>query len=162
MTDERSVQLNVEQEIYVIEQDEGDFRVLRFDECLSLIERYSIELAGRGALPERFIDAPMRAERGTLAAYDTMRILEETLIAALGEGETAVAGLTPDLHGLEGHRVEVTTTSGDTRRFIVGLSSDPIPCHLEITDWTDTGKKPAEREYESVRDLGHTNPPPGG
>jgi hypothetical protein len=159
MADERSVQFNTEQELYVIEQDEGDFRVLRFDECLSLIERYSIELAGRGRLPEQYIDAPMRAERGTLAAYDTMRILEEALIAALGEGETAVAGLTPDLHGLEGHRVEVTTLDGETRRFVVGLSSDPIPCHLEITDWTDLGKRPAEAAYEAVRDLGHTNDP---
>ena len=40
------------------------------------------------------------------------------------------AGLTQQLIGLEGWRVEVETTYGETRRFIVGRSSGWIPCHI--------------------------------
>lgn len=154
---ERSVQINHDSELYVIERGENDFRVLFFDQCIELIELYSMELAGRGVIDEHYGEQPTRTMRGSMGAYDTMRILEERLIAALPEGETAVAALSPDLFGLEGHRVEVTTVDGETRRFRVGLSEGPIPVHLEITDWTDKGRKPAAREYESVRDLGHYN-----
>jgi hypothetical protein len=49
--------------------------------------------------------------RGSIRAYDTMRTLEEQLIAALPEGERAVAALSPDLVGLEGHHVEATTSA---------------------------------------------------
>jgi hypothetical protein len=154
---ERNVQINTDQELYVIEQGENDFRLLFFDECMERIELYGIELAGRGVIDAQYIDTPARAMRGSIGAYDTMRVLEEQLIAALDEGETAVAALSPDLYGLEGHLVEATTNDGETRRFRVGLSEGPIPVHLEITNWTDKGRRPAAREYASVRDLGHYN-----
>lgn len=61
------------------------------------------------------------------------------------------AGLTPQLKGLEGDRVEVVTTYGETRRFIVGRSSGWVPCHIEIHNTRSTGGCAAHREYKSVR-----------
>lgn len=59
--------------------------------------------------------------------------------------------LSPQLTGLEGRRVEVVTTYGETRRFWVGKSTGFIPCHLEILRANSTGGGPAEALYKSVR-----------
>lgn len=76
---------------------------------------------------------------------------------ALTAGERAAmrsdAGLSPQLVGWEGWRVEVVTTYGETRRFIVGRSTGWIPCHLEIARRDSSGGGGAEREYASVRPL---------
>ena len=63
------------------------------------------------------------------------------------------AGLTPQLIGLEGWRVEAVTTYGETRRFIVGRSSGWIPCHIEMRRRDSTGGIGADREYRSVKTL---------
>jgi hypothetical protein len=63
------------------------------------------------------------------------------------------AGLSPQLKGLEGHRVEVVTTYGETRRFIVGRSSGWIPCHTELLRRDSRSGIGAEHEYASVRVL---------
>lgn len=63
------------------------------------------------------------------------------------------AGLSPQLIGLEGWRVEVETTYGETRRFIVGRSTGWRPCHIEIANRASSGGIGAEREYKSVRKL---------
>ena len=63
------------------------------------------------------------------------------------------AGLSPQLIGLEGYRVEVVTTYGETRRFIVGRSTGWIPCHLEIARRSSYGGVSAEKMYKSVRVL---------
>jgi len=62
-------------------------------------------------------------------------------------------GLTPQLVGLEGYRVEVVTTYGETRRFIVGKSTGWVPRHLEVARRDSMGGTGAEREYASVRKL---------
>ncbi len=62
-------------------------------------------------------------------------------------------GLTPQLVNLEGWRVEVVTTYGETRRFYVGKSTGWKPCHLEISRRNVYGGPSAEREYRSVRKL---------
>ena len=63
------------------------------------------------------------------------------------------AGLTKQLIGLEGWRVEVVTTYDEKRRFIVGRSTGWIPCHIELKLCTSHGGAGAEREYKSVRKL---------
>jgi hypothetical protein len=40
------------------------------------------------------------------------------------------SGLSAQLKGMEGYRVEVTTDYDETRRFIVGRSTGWRPCHL--------------------------------
>lgn len=61
--------------------------------------------------------------------------------------------LTEQLKGLEGWRVEVITTYGEKRRFIVGRSTGWRPCHIEISRRSAFGGPSAEREYTSVRKL---------
>ena len=64
------------------------------------------------------------------------------------------SALTPQLKGLEGHRVEATTGSGETRRFIVGKSTGWAPIHLEIKKSNSFGGGTASKSYASVRSLG--------
>jgi len=62
-------------------------------------------------------------------------------------------GLSPQLKGLEGMRVEVVTDYDETRRFIVGRSTGWIPCHIEISRRNAFGGGAADRHYKSVRPL---------
>lgn len=154
---EQNVSINTEQELYVIEHDHGSSSY-GFDNALGEIERIVIELVGRGALPGSYIDnelVKVKAERGTMQAWDTLQNLRDQLKRVCDEqGERAVAGLSPQLVGLEGHRVEVTTTYGEKRRFIVGKSTGWMPCHLEIARRDSSGGGAADRDYFNVVDLG--------
>ncbi len=62
--------------------------------------------------------------------------------------------LTPQLVGLEGHRVEVIDAYGERRRFIVGKSTGWRPIHLEIKTRRSLGGEAASKQYKNVRDLG--------
>jgi hypothetical protein len=63
--------------------------------------------------------------------------------------------LTPQLTGLEGHRVEVMDIpNARPRRFIVGKSTGWRPCHLELARVSARGGEPAAKAYESVRSIG--------
>lgn len=63
------------------------------------------------------------------------------------------SNLSPQLVGLEGWRVEVETTYGEVRRFIVGRSTGWRPIHLEVKLRNSRGGFAAEREYCSVKRL---------
>lgn len=63
------------------------------------------------------------------------------------------SGLSPQLKGLEGYRVEVVTSYDEKRRFIVGRSTGWRPCSLEIHNRRCMGGQPAEQHYKSVRVL---------
>lgn len=155
MTDtiERNVTLNHDQELYVIDNGSG-VSCLGFDVCLDRIQRISLELQVRGLKMPELVMA-----RGDLRTYDTYRNLLSMLERDVQTtGERAVYDLSPQLVGLEGHRVEVVTHNGDTRRFIVGKSTGWAPCHLEIKRRDSLGGEPALKEYESVRDLGSVGP----
>jgi hypothetical protein len=82
----------------------------------------------------------------TQAKWNTLTDSEKDKIRGLG-------GLTQQLIGLEGWRVEVVTTYGETRRFIVGRSTGWIPCHIEIKRRGARGGMGAEPTYASVRKL---------
>lgn len=64
-----------------------------------------------------------------------------------------LSGLTYQLIGLEGYRVQVVDTDGTKRRFIVGKSTGWRPCHLEIKTCRSLGGDPARTEYATVRRL---------
>ena len=64
-----------------------------------------------------------------------------------------LSGLSPQLTEWKGWRVEVVTTYGETRRFIVGQSAGWRPCSLEIARRDSSGGGCADREYASVRPL---------
>jgi hypothetical protein len=65
-----------------------------------------------------------------------------------------LSGLTPQLNGLEGQRVEAARfNSPELVRFYVGRSTGWRPCHLEIMRMTSTGGQPADPEYKSITVL---------
>jgi hypothetical protein len=62
------------------------------------------------------------------------------------------AGLTPQLVGLEGCRVEVMSImTGEKHRFWVGRSSGWQPCHIALKLRTSRGGLSCDREYKAVR-----------
>jgi hypothetical protein len=63
------------------------------------------------------------------------------------------SGLTKQLIGLEGWRVEVVTTYGETMRFIVSRSTGWIPCHIALKRRDSLGGVGCDPEYASVRKL---------
>jgi len=64
------------------------------------------------------------------------------------------AGLTPQLIGLEGWRVEVVDKYGDKRRFIVSRSSGWVPCHIELQKRTSSGGGAVYgAPFQSIRKL---------
>ncbi len=73
-----------------------------------------------------------------------------------------LSGLNPQLLGLEGWRVEVNTSYGETRRFIVGRSTGWKPCHLEIHRRDSSGGMAAARSYEKVTPLYQAHNDPRG
>lgn len=154
-TIERSVTINYDQELYVIHLPEGGYSCLGFDVCLERVHQVSLELIMRGLLPSDYDLEGVKVHRGTMAAYDTLMNLQDVLRANVEEtGEAAICGLSPQLVGLEGHRVEVVDPDGMTYRFIVGKSTGWMPRHLEIKRRDSTGGTAAMSEYQSVRDLG--------
>jgi len=62
-----------------------------------------------------------------------------------------LSGLSPQLVGLEGKRVEVRDMHGELRRFWVGRSTGWRPCHLEVKLRSSTGGGGASLQYASVR-----------
>lgn len=86
-----------------------------------------------------------------------MESMTQTRWDSMTESERAEArdlsGLSPQLVGLEGWRVEVVTTYDKTRRFIVGRSTGWKPCHLEISRRNAYGGPAAEKQYKSVTRL---------
>lgn len=142
------VTLNHDQKLYVIPLGTGQgFSCLGFDVCrertLSYAKWLGIKLAY--TLPY-----------GSPAAY---QLYEETLAKVRERnertGERCPVELTPQLIGLEGKRVEVTDSHGETRRFWVGKSTGFVPVHLEISRRNSSGG-PAVMgaPFKSVRVVG--------
>ena len=136
------VTINTEQGLYVIPES-GGYSCLGFDVLIERFNRLAHEYGGIDPFPP--------AERGTLQGYARYAAL---LSMASTADKRFTCELSPQLTGLEGHRVEVTTKYGETRRFIVGKSSGWIPIHLEIKRRNSFGGCGAERTYTRVRDLG--------
>jgi len=64
----------------------------------------------------------------------------------------STAGLSPQLIGLEGCRVEtVSDMTGEKERFWVGRSSGWQPCHVMLKLITSRGGFSASKHYKSVR-----------
>jgi len=122
--------INKEQKLYVTPCG-GGFSCLGFDVCHNKTIKLAKELDREDLIPTR---------KGTKKAYNNY----ETLVSLAREKNIATgwqskAGLTPELIGKEGHRVEVVTSYGEKVRFIVGKSTGWIPCHLEIKRTDSSG-----------------------
>jgi len=125
---------NVDQALYVIPEGSG----FSFDR----LDRLAVEMG------KPTID---RALRGTLSGYYAYAAL---LNEAKATGQRFSCDLTPQLIGLEGHRVSVETVYDGYRRFIVGKSTGWMPIHLEIARRNSSGGRSADRRYTRVTDLG--------
>lgn len=138
-----SVTVNRKQGLYVIPSG-GGFSCLGFQVCIDRATRLAAELG-----------EPLNLKRaGALHNHRELDRLQS--LAAVRHWQTgwkATCELSPMLRGLEGRRVEVVTAYGETRRFIVGLSTGWIPCHLEIHNRRSMGGGAAERVYKSVRTV---------
>jgi hypothetical protein len=97
-------------------------------------------------------------EAGTEAGFNEYQLaLEQGREANARTGRRAEGALTKQLIGLEGKRVEVVDSYGETRRFIVGKSTGWMPIHLEIHNRSSSGGMGAHgTPYKSVRVI------PGG
>ena len=99
------------------------------------------------AIPEDYAVRPIVTLEGmTQQRWSAMTKAERDKLQDL-------SGLTPQLLGLEGWRVEVDTSYGETRRFIVGRSTGWKPCHLEIPRRDSSGGMAASKDYEKVTPL---------
>lgn len=73
------------------------------------------------------------ARVGTKKHYNACnKIIDAGRMYAAATRTQCEAGLTPQLKGLVGRRVEVVDCYGERRRFIVGRSTGWMPSHLEI------------------------------
>ena len=117
--------VNVGQKLYVLHEGKGV-------SCLGF--EYAFKLATLMA-KEIGVSAPSRDQIGTRAGYfEYLKIQNECERYHRDHGTRSCVGLTPQLVGMEGKRVEVVTSYGEKRRFIVGKSTGWMPCHLEIAN----------------------------
>lgn len=135
------IKINRQQKLYVIPEACG-YSCLGWKVCIDRINRLAKDL-GEPATVKR---------AGSLHNYRELRRLENLARDRFAaSGTRSKAELSPQLVGLEGRRVEAVTTSGDTKRFIVGRSTGWIPIHLEIARRNCNGGPPADLRYASVR-----------
>lgn len=124
-----SVTVNAEQGLYVIPCG-GGYTCLGFQVC----EDRQSDLADEMNMT-RTIHAP-----GTIEHYNEyVRLNDEARSRSFRTGWKSATGLTSQLIGLEGKRIEVVDCYGETRRFYVGKSTGWIPCHLQIARRDSTG-----------------------
>lgn len=142
----KKVTMNREQRLYIIPCTGGGYSCLGFDVCKQRAERLRNEFKTLGFV------FPAKARTGTLAAYNELAMLQY-----MAQGHNERTGyrfkceLTPQLIGLEGKRVEVTSDNGETRRFQVGKSTGFIPIHLEIARRNCHGGGAVWQNFKTVR-----------
>lgn len=151
----KEISTNPDQRLYIIPCTGGGFTCLGFD----VLERW---LAGYVQhIAQHRPNAPLASQPAPIgsveryaqyeAALDIVRDIYETS----GRRVRCESQLSPQLKGLEGHRVEVIDGAGEApRRFIVGKSTGFVPIHLEIERRRDSGGCGAMSLYHSVKDLG--------
>jgi hypothetical protein len=87
--------------------------------------------------------APVSLDGMTQQRWDSLSHAQRAASRDLG-------GLTKQFVGLEGCRVEVTDKYGDTRRFIVGISTGWRPRNIEVKTARSDGGIAADSEYTKV------------
>lgn len=136
-----NITLNNEQRLYVIPCGEG-YTCLGFDVAFEKAEKIAAELHKAGWINTQAADnlTPKISQKGSLVAYadyEHLVTLAQRYHAATGKRLSCE--LTPQLIGLEGKRVEVVDSYGETRRFKVGKSTGWIPCHIELANARSSG-----------------------
>ncbi len=116
--------INDAQRLYVTPCGSG-VSCLGFDVCARWTAAYA-DFANRP-------DLQPSGDVGTIGAFERYQAAHAAALAHYtATGKRCEAFLTPELKGLEGRRVKVTTPAGDVSRFWVGKSTGWAPIHLEI------------------------------
>lgn len=145
----KNVTLNKAQELYCIRNGNGYSSY-----------GYTVVIDHRNALAKE-LERPdlTKGSKGTLKAYQEYMVLIDIARNkhnSSGYSWKSQTGLTPQLIGLEGKRVEVITSYGETERFWVGRSTGWVPCHLEIkTRRSSGGGCVIGAPFKSVRVVEH-------
>ena len=135
------VTINKARRLYVLRHTHG-YSCLGFDVAKHRSDRLS-EWLGDARNPHRV---------GSMAFYRYyMKLTESARERFERTRERCTAELSQQLVGLEGKRVEVVTTYGETRRFMVGRSTGWMPIHLELKTRRSCSGVGAEHTYKSVR-----------
>lgn len=140
----KTVTLNKDQGLFVIPCGDG-YSCLGFDVCRKWSSALESELG-------------LEPYKGPIDSLDAYRHYESLLASArkrnADTGWRSESELHPLLKGLEGKRVEVTSSvTGETRRFWVGKSTGFVPCHLEIARRNCLGGEAVTADFDSVRVL---------
>jgi len=143
-----TVTINNDQKLFVIPCG-GGYSCLGFD----VLEKRALALGSE--LVDHGFDPEQPAVYGTLERYEQyQRMVDYAQRLHDGTGWRSKSELCKPLMGLEGKRVEVTSEDGSKRRFIVGKSTGPIPCHLEIQRRNSSGGCAVYKDFKSVRVVG--------
>jgi len=119
------VSVEKERQLYIIE-DNSSYSCLGFNYVMEQTKKLAQELNSPSLLP---IDS----EYGTVEAYyKYLKLVAKAKEKFERSNWQSKSGLTPQLIGLEGRRVEVVDSYGERRRFQVGKSTGYIPCHIEL------------------------------
>lgn len=134
---------NLEQRLYV-EHHGTHVSCLGFDNAFEQTTDIATELARPDLMP--------RAEHvGVLNGWNEW---QKAIRAAAESNRKLTCGLTRQLIGLEGKRVEVVDNHGAKRRFKVGKSTGFIPCHLELYNSRSSGGCAVTgAPFQSVREV---------
>ena len=112
------------------------------------IERWKREQRERKRAEDRAANTAALAMGLGLAGMTWDRWME--LTPAQSDQLKDNSALTPQLKGLEGHRVEVIDNYGERRRFWVRVSTGWQPVHLEVKQINSSGGTQADKSYQSV------------
>ena len=135
-----TITTNADQRLFVI-PCLGGSTTLGFDVCHDRAKRLAVWLN---------VSAPT-ADIGSVEYYHEYEALMKAAKEAYDRfGVRCPIGLSPQLVGLEGKRVEVVDTNGNKRRFWVGKSTGWLPIHLEIRRRGNIGGGAADYEYASI------------
>jgi hypothetical protein len=131
----KQVTVNEEQRLFVIPCG-GGYSCLGFDVC----KERSAKIEGWILGQDLGAKVPDEQEPGTIEAYKRYQSLMDIARDICNRKKIRCnVGLTPQLVGLEGRRVEVVNCFGEKSRFYVGKSTGWMPCHLEIKRRDSTG-----------------------
>lgn len=123
--------INAEQRLYVLSHGTGKtagYTSLGFD----VAEKWLAGVLSWMPAQKRPVVCDGETEIGTAGRYAFFeRVMDAGEKYASESGTRCPANLIPQLIGLEGKRVEVTTPDGDKTRFYVGKSTGWLPIHLE-------------------------------
>ena len=115
-------------ELYTIPCGNG-YTCLGFDVLITRYNAVAAWLRSQALLAD---DLPPEARGSMRALTSYQRLMDRAAAYCQRNNLRCPTGLTPQLIGLEGKRVEVTEHDGNRRRFLVGKSTGWQPCHLEI------------------------------